>query len=148
MATRTQSRSKQAGQQADEREKEARKVQSQRIEWVVGAVSAVVTLVLAGFLLFEAITKTGQEPDIAFGAARGFPMSQGYGVEVTVRNLGHVTAADVELEAVADFGGESETGTVTVDYLPAESETQVGFGFSREVDPAAVNFRLLGYTYP
>ena len=122
---------------------------NERIEWIVAAISAVIVLALFGFILFEAVTKTGDTPDIHFEIERGVAMSDGFALEVTAHNDGHVTVAGVQIEAEADLGGgESEVSSVTVDYLPAESGTEVGLVFSQEVDPERVRLRVLGYTYP
>jgi uncharacterized protein (TIGR02588 family) len=128
---------------------ETQSFEEKRLEWIVATLSAAVTLALAGFILYEALTKTGEAPDISFVASKAVAMTQGVVIEVEVHNDGHVTVADVEMEARADFGGgEEEIGTVTLNYLPAESISEIGFGFSREVDPQQVSFRVLGYTYP
>lgn len=130
-------------------DKDEHSAANERIEWIVAAISAVIVLALFGFILFEAVTKTGDSPDIRFEIARGVAMTDGYALEVTVHNDGHVTVSGVEIEAEADLGGgETEVSTVTVDYLPAESGTDVGLAFSQEVDPERVTLRVLGYSYP
>lgn len=122
---------------------------NERLEWVVASISSVIVVALLGFIGFEAVTKTGDTPDISFSIGDGTAMGSSYLVEVEVRNDGHVTVAGVDIEGVADLGGgESETGSVTLDYLPAESSTEVGLVFSQEVDPERVRLRVLGYRYP
>lgn len=123
--------------------------QTERLEWIVAAFSSVIVLALIGFILYEAITKTGTEPDIRFEFAKAVPMTEGHAIEFLVHNDGHVTVADVQIEGTAELGGgETETSTVTLNYLPADSDTEIGLGFSREVNPEQVTLRVLGYTYP
>jgi len=122
---------------------------NERIEWIVAGISTVIVLVLSGFILFEAVTKTGGMPDISFAISRSAAMGTAYVIEVEVRNDGHVTVAGVDIEAEAALSeGQIETSTVTLDYLPAESSTEVGLVFSQQVDPEQVTLQVLGYRYP
>lgn len=115
------------------------------IEWAVSGVSALVIIVLAGFILFEAVTKTGQRPDISFEITDSFEMASGLAVELVVRNEGDVTVSNVEIAAAAvDASG----GSVTLDYLAAQSEAEIGFGFPPGTAPETVDLRLVGYSYP
>lgn len=115
------------------------------IEWAVSALSALVIIVLAGFILFEAVTKTGQRPDISFEIVDMFEMGSGLAVEVVVRNEGDVTVSNVEIAAEA---GDASGGSVTLDYLAAQSEAEIGFGFAAGTDPETIVLRLVGYSYP
>lgn len=149
MATKTQTQTRPARQGAKKREERAQDKKAERLEWIVAAISSVIVLGLTGFILYEAVTKTGSEPDIRMAIERGVPMTDGYVVEITVRNDGHATVSDVQIEGTAELGdGETETGNVTINYLPAASGIEVGLGFSREVDPEQVTLRVLGYSYP
>lgn len=122
---------------------------NERLEWIVASISAVIVVALLGFILFEAVTKTGDRPDISFAINGGGAMAAGYVIEVEVRNDGHVTVASVDIEAEAVLGAEeTEISSVTLDYLPAESHAEVGLVFSRQVDPEQVRLRVLGYRYP
>ncbi|HWJ87413.1 MAG TPA: hypothetical protein VNS12_05025 [Pelagibacterium sp.] len=120
-----------------------------RLEWIVAAVSAVIVLALTGFILYEALVKTGSEPDLRFTVQRGFAMSDGYVIRAMVHNDGRATVSNVDIAAEARQPDVSpETASVTIDYLPAESSTEIGLIFSFEVDPAHLQIRALGYTYP
>ena len=69
--------------------------------------------------------------------------------KIKVRNRGYVTISDVVIEGVVALeDGETELASVTLDYLPAEGETEVGLGFSQEIDPERLTLRIAGYTYP
>src|SRR5690606_7494100 len=69
MATKAQTQTRTRRQTKDksgEGEPRQQNGQAERIEWIVAAFSSVIVLALAGFILYEAITKTGSEPDIRF----------------------------------------------------------------------------------
>lgn len=121
----------------------------QRVEWVIAALSAVLVLALAGFIAFEALTRTGGEPRVALTVERMLAIADGYAAKIQVRNDGHVTISDVVIEgAISLDDGETQTASVTLDYLPAGSDTEIGLGFSQEIDPERLALRVVGYTYP
>lgn len=122
---------------------------SQRIEWIVAAASAVLVLALAGFIAFEALTRTGGEPRVALAVESTLALADGYAAKIEVRNEGHVTISDVVIEgAISPDDGETQTASVTLDYLPAGSKTEIGLGFSQDIDPERLALRIVGYTYP
>lgn len=122
---------------------------SGRIEWIVAAASAVLVLALAGFIAFEALTRTGGEPRIELFLEDTLAIAEGHAARIAIRNVGHVTISDVVVEGAIELDDDrTETASVTLDYLPAESETEIGLGFSREIDPERLRLRIVGYTYP
>lgn len=121
----------------------------QQVEWVIAALSAVLVLALAGFIAFEALSRTGSEPRVALAVERTLAIAEGYAAKIQVRNDGHVTISDVVIEgAISLDDGETQTASVTLDYLPAGSDTEIGLGFSQEIDPERLALRIVGYTYP
>lgn len=121
----------------------------ERIEWIAAAASAVLVLALAGFIGFEALTRSGGEPRVELALEDRLPIADGHVAKIKVRNRGYVTISDVVIEGVVALeSGETETASVTLDYLPAEGETEVGLGFSQEIDPERLTLRIAGYTYP
>jgi uncharacterized protein (TIGR02588 family) len=118
------------------------------IEWLLAAISALLILGLAGYLLLEAITKTGGNPELSLrlDAVRQSP--DGFVAELSVLNRGHATAAEVEIEGTLGSGPEAVTGSVTLDYAPAESESPVALVFDRPVTPETLALRVLGYRDP
>ena len=130
----------------DNSDTKADHARSERLEWIVAALSAVVVVILAGTILFEAVTARGKTPDISLTPGQSYAMASGYGIDVTVRNTGDVTVADVQIEGrLGDLG---ETSSVTIDYLPASSSVEIGLGFEDEPDPERLALRVLGYHYP
>src|SRR5690606_27538073 len=43
----------------------------EQLEWVVATISSVIVIALVGFILYEAITRTGREPDFRFAIEKG-----------------------------------------------------------------------------
>ena len=105
MATKAQTQtSDQAGRKSgDKQPSRAQSKQAERLEWIVAVISSVIVLALAGFILYEAVTKTGKEPDIRFEIAKAVPMTEGHAVEFVVHNDGHVIVADVQIEGTAEL---------------------------------------------
>lgn len=116
------------------------------IEWVLGALSAAIILGLAGFLVFEGVTRTGSEPLLSLRVVRVVEQANGYGVVVEVRNQGHATAADVEIAGIQD--GAPLVRQVTLDYAPAESTREITLVFAGPVAADELQLVVLGYIDP
>ncbi|WP_127752312.1 hypothetical protein [Devosia sp. 1566] len=118
------------------------------IEWILAALSALVILGLASFLLVEALTKTGSHPELTLRLDAVRQTSDGFVADVTVLNLGHATAAEVGIEGTVGSGQDAVSGSVTLDYAPAQSQSPVALVFDRPVTPETLALRVLGYRDP
>ncbi|MFC3703698.1 hypothetical protein ACFOOL_02870 [Devosia honganensis] len=120
--------------------------QTHFIEWVLGGISTLIVLGLAGFLTHEALTKTGSEPVLSLQVLRVVEQEQSSAVVIAVRNAGHATAADVEVAGVID--GDPVIRHVTLDYVPAESEREVTLNFASPLDEERLELLILGHAAP
>jgi uncharacterized protein (TIGR02588 family) len=118
------------------------------IEWTLAAVSGVIILGLAGYLLFEAVTKTGSHPVLILRIDGIEAMPEGAVVDISVLNTGHATAAEIEIEGTLGTGPDAITSTATLDYAPAESTSPVALVFNRPVSANELALRVLGYRDP
>ena len=118
------------------------------LEWALAALSGVVVLALAGFLLFEAVTKTGSDPVLSLHVDAIEAIPEGSVAEISLWNRGHATAAEVESEGTVGTGANEITSTVTLDYAPAESVSPAALVFSRPVAAEEISLRVLGYRDP
>lgn len=116
------------------------------IEWILSGASAMLILALSGFLVYEAMTKTGGEPVLSLHVARILERADGQEVVVTVRNEGHATAADVEI--VGRVAGDPLIRQVSLDYAPAESEREVTLRFATPFSVDALELFILGFVDP
>jgi len=119
------------------------------IEWVLAGVSAVLLFGVIGLFLFEALTNDGGGPVLFVKAEAAEDTGAGFRVPFTVQNTGDMTAAAVVVEAtIVPPGQPEERAEATLDYVPAQSETNGGFFF--EADPRGLDLqvRVLGYQEP
>lgn len=120
------------------------------LEWIFGGVGLVLTLAMLGFIGWQAVTQgNGMPPWIEVRVDRVAPAGDAYVVEIVARNRSPRTAKGVEVEGVlAPPGGESETSSVTFDFIPGGSSVRGGLHFSS--DPAAgdLQLRTLGHSHP
>ena len=63
----------------DNSDTKADHARSERLEWIVAAISAVIVVILAGTILFEAVTARGKTPDISLTPGQSYAMASGYG---------------------------------------------------------------------
>lgn len=116
------------------------------LEWVLGALSALLVLGLAAFLAVEGLTGTGGTPALRFGDIRILERGDTHGLLVQLHNDGPATAAQVEVTARRD--GDPLLRHGTLDYVPAHSRRDITFLFDRPVAPAEVELSILGYVDP
>jgi uncharacterized protein (TIGR02588 family) len=119
------------------------------LEWVVFALSLVVTLGALGALAYAALSSGEGPPQIA--VELGSPERQGDGflVPVTLRNNGDTTAAGVEVEVtLVRDGQEVDQGAFTAGFVPHDS-TAEGWVTLRE-DPSSgeLSATVLGFEKP
>jgi uncharacterized protein (TIGR02588 family) len=132
-----EARKKDAGAEADE-----------RIEWWIGIASAAATLALIGYLLFEALTGTGNGPLLSVVQREVREVADRYILELEVRNEGDETATEVVVEGRLGTGEDLEVSSVTLDYVPPGPGTPAALIFDREPVVDAVVLSIRGYRYP
>lgn len=119
------------------------------LEWAVAAVSALVVLVLVGFLLYEALGEAPTPPDVRVTATAVRALEGGHLVEFDATNRGETTAARVEVEGTLRRGGATvESASATLDYVPAAGTRRGGLYFSEDPRGHALELRARGYARP
>jgi uncharacterized protein (TIGR02588 family) len=123
--------------------------ETSKLEWVVAALSLVLVLGVAGFLLHDAFGSPPSPPRITFEVDSVVRAGKGYLVEFRARNRGRTTAAGVEVEGelVSDTGSVETTG-VTIDYVPAAGVTAAGLFFTEDPRKHRLEIRPKGYDRP
>ena len=90
-----------------------------RIEWVVGAVSAVLVLGVLGYLILLGVRGSNAVPDLAVIATPGDPGQMRF----SVFNRGERTASNVTLALRLETDtGAPERRRLTIDFVPAHSK--------------------------
>lgn len=112
-----------------------------RVEWVLGAVSALLVLAVVGFLVREGLGPAAAPPDLRVAEA---PSSVPGQIRFAVGNRGGRTARSVTVALVLG----AERRTLTVDYVPAHSEVTGGFLLPPGVDRAETGLEVEGYLDP
>lgn len=118
------------------------------IEWILAAVSAAVVLALLGFLVMEAVTKTGSQPDIGLTLVEVRELNGRFFADVDVENSGHAAAADLVISAIAGPPGQALAAHAILDYAPPESTASITLGFARPVSAGSIELTVSGYREP
>lgn len=119
------------------------------IEWVTGAVSAVLILGMVAWIAGEALLQEVTAPSFRSQVRAITVVEGGHRVEFEISNQGTTTAAAVVVRAeIMEAGRPAETAEVTFDYVPGNSKANGGVIFAQ--DPAGREIRLgaIGYTDP
>ncbi|EYD78318.1 hypothetical protein Rumeso_00147 [Rubellimicrobium mesophilum DSM 19309] len=120
------------------------------LEWVAGAIGAILTLALLGFLGWQAWTSPGDvPPEVTVRLEEVLPAGEGFVARIAAVNGSSETAAGVEVEGVLSRGGEAvETARATLDYVPGHSEKRGGLFFAEDPREGDLRLRALGYQEP
>ncbi|SEO76142.1 TIGR02588 family protein [Salinihabitans flavidus] len=134
------------GQAEHSRDRTQSTLKGATLEWVVASVAGVIVAAMLGFLLFQAFTKADADPDPLAVVKSVTPVSNGYRMEISARNKGGGTAANIKFRAELRSEGRSvESADVTFSYLPSHSKRQGAFIF--ENDPRGYNVVLQAESY-
>lgn len=120
---------------------------AQKVEWIVAGVATLLVVVLIGFLVFEAVTRSGGSPDLAVSHVESTRTRSGLAMVIEVDNSGYAAAAAVEI--IGETGGDDqEARVVTIDYVPAEARRRATLVFPPETRPEDVRLQVVGYADP
>lgn len=120
---------------------------AQKVEWIVAGVATLLVVVLIGFLVFEAVTRSGGSPDLAVSHIESTTTRAGLAVVIEVDNAGHAAASAVEVIGETGPDGQ-EARVVTIDYVPANASRQATLVFPPETRPEDVRLHVVGYADP
>lgn len=120
------------------------------IEWIAGGIGLVLTLVLFGFVGWQAVRSPEQTvPEIDVRVTSILPAGEGFLVEIIASNHSMQTAASVQVEGVISrAAGSTERSSTTFDYVPGHSEARGGLFFSSNPANEGISLRALGYHQP
>lgn len=119
------------------------------IEWLLGALSAVVVAAMIGFLLYQALAVGRPAPEFET-TVRNIELRGGaYHVVFRALNRGQETVAGVTVVGrLVDGERRLESSTVTLDYLPAQSERQGALLFRNDPNEHRLELEIQGYREP
>jgi uncharacterized protein (TIGR02588 family) len=127
----------------------AEKAGAERVEWIVGGVSAVVVVGMIGFILYQALAAGVLRPELTVVADGIVPTAGGFVVEFRAVNSGNATAAAVKVEGRLSSGERTvEASEVTLDYVPRRSEQKGGLIFRNDPRQYRLEMDAKGYMEP
>ena len=117
--------------------------------WVFAAVGLALVVGTVGFMLYQAFAGDSSPPELAIETEAVTPSGSGYLVAIRITNRGGSAASALLVEGVLQDGEKTvETSTITIDYVPSNSERKAGLFFSK--DPRSLELKVLakGYVEP
>lgn len=119
------------------------------LEWAAAALGLLAALALLAIIGREAIAGNERPvPVLVAHVERVAATRAGHVVEFKVRNLSEQTAAAVQVEGRIKSGGEEETSSASVDYVPGRSEAAGGLVFAGDPRGGKLELRVTGYEVP
>lgn len=113
------------------------------VEWITLGISIIILLVVAGLIVYQARTSEDR-PTVIEVAPQFEELRQAqdhFYLPVSIRNSGSETAAGVVVQLRLDGeSGESETASLTVDFLAGGATVEGVVVFRREPSPQNLSF--------
>lgn len=131
-------------------EKQKKKGGPSLLEWISGAVGALLAIAILLFLTLEALDSGATKPPLLHVRPTAVTTFNGlYIVELTVTNRSGQTAAAVEVEGELSRSGRVvETSNATLSYVPGNSERKAGLLFTHDPRSNRLQVRATGYQQP
>src|SRR3954467_4331231 len=109
------------------------------IEWATGLVSALLVIVVIGWIAWEALTDEDKPPEFAISVTGRQAVQGGYRVTFDISNAASRTASAVVVRGEILEGGKAvEEAEVTFDYVPAQAKVKGAIFFSHDPGPDEV----------
>jgi uncharacterized protein (TIGR02588 family) len=119
------------------------------IEWVTGAVSAVIVIAVMVWIAKDAIADRDASPNLVGSVVHVQQRSGGYQVQFEVRNSASATASQVTVRGeVRDDDTLLETTETVVDYVPGHSKANGGLIFLHDPGGKTIHIRATAYNDP
>ena len=127
-----------------------KKLQKNRVEWIVFGVGLVLVVSILAFLTYDAASLGDAPPSIEVRVGAPLQVAHGFLVPVTLINHGDQTAGAVSVEVVLESGGEEkERAEFTVAFLPRGSSREGWAAFQTDPRTAErVKARVMGFEKP
>ncbi|WP_038162108.1 hypothetical protein [Verrucomicrobium sp. BvORR106] len=118
-------------------------------EWIVAGIGLVVFASVLGLMVWDAVAGDQSPPRITVQVDSIAPSGDGFLLKFLARNDGGETAAEVVVDGESPTpGGQTETASATLDFLPAHSERRGGFFFKTKPDQNTVRLRASSFREP
>ncbi|OMQ15500.1 hypothetical protein A7K94_0208985 [Modestobacter sp. VKM Ac-2676] len=120
-----------------------------RGEYVLGALGALVVLLVLGFLVHQAVFVRDSGPRLSVTSSAVQAAAGGWSVPFEVRNEGGTTAEQVQVTGVLSRDGEEvQQATATIDYVAPHSRQSGALLFSVDPGSGTLEIRPAAYTTP
>ncbi len=119
------------------------------IEWVTGALSAAVVLIVIIWIAKDAIMDRDVSPDLHGAVLQIDARSEGFQVLFEIQNSSSQTASQVTVRAeLSDSSKSVEVAETIVDYVPGNSKAKGGIIFQNNPYGKAIAIRAASFNEP
>ncbi|HSN89388.1 MAG TPA: hypothetical protein VL025_21675 [Thermoanaerobaculia bacterium] len=125
------------------------RVEKNRLEWIVFAISLLVVLGTVGLLVQDMIRGESSPPELVVELGAPRRQAQGWAVPVTVRNEGGETAEGARVEVTLEVPGrEPERAGIDMAFVPADSRREGFVTFAGDPARGRLSGRVVGFERP
>ncbi|MGY2081003.1 hypothetical protein [Modestobacter sp. SYSU DS0657] len=123
--------------------------ETSRGEYALGALGALVVLLVLGFLVHQAVFVRDSGPRLSVTTSVAEQVGDGWAVPFEVVNDGGTTAEQVQVTGVLTRDGEEvQQATATIDYVAPHSRQSGALLFSVDPGSGSLEVRPTAYTTP
>jgi uncharacterized protein (TIGR02588 family) len=139
----------QAKRNAKRRDADSRKGKTPLLEWVLGAVGALLLASGLAFLIHEGLTNDDGPGEVTAEVIEIAAAGDAFVVRYTLHNAGRETLTNLQMIArVWDGEREIETARALIDHLPGQSVQEGGFYLRNDPRRYRLDIRPEGYQSP
>jgi uncharacterized protein (TIGR02588 family) len=119
------------------------------VEWTVGALSALIVILMLAWVTSEALNEDATPPDFTISVTEKLMVQGGFRLTFDITNTSPHTAAAVVVRGEILEGTSSiEDAEVTFDYVPGGSRERGALFFSQDPQARSLRVRTVGYVVP
>ncbi len=119
------------------------------IEWVAGAVSVLLVLVVIGWIGKDALADRDTAPDLVGRVLRVEQKSQGFQVDFEIRNNASFTASQVKVRGeISGMATPTASAETILDYVPGQSNARGGLIFASDPAGRKITIRATAFNEP
>lgn len=118
------------------------------LDRILTGLFALVIVAVCAVLITSELNRSSAPAEFETHAQPVQPLAGSYQLPVIVENVGGATATKVDVTAEVDLGGDTLTGTSTIDFLAPDERATAVFVFPRDPRDGTVSVGVRSYLQP
>ncbi len=118
------------------------------IEWVTGAIAAMIVLAVIAWIGKDALMDSDTSPKLTVNVLQTEKRGDGFQVSFEIQNDSSATASQVNIQGEIGAGSATERVETTLDYVPGHSKARGGMIFRQNPEGKSLVVRATSFSEP